>query len=193
MRRRVLTTLLAAAALVLGAVTVASAAQAATLGQVVQDFRADGSISACTYSVDDLRRIRHEAKGQPKLAPRAFRKALRAAITQLKTGGCPKQGTTPPPPTTTTTTPGAATPAPSAGPAAAKPASSGGTDAGTIALVAVGAVVVLALLAALALAIARWRAWDPEWALGARHAVGEAGYRVTSTWEDFRDWLRLGR
>jgi hypothetical protein len=53
--------------------------------------------------------------------------------------------------------------------------------------------VALAVLAVLAFAVARWRAWEPEWALGARHAVGEAGYRVTATWADFRDWLRIGR
>lgn len=189
-RRRVLTTLLAAAALVLGAATTA---RAATLGQVVADFRADGAISACKYSVDDLRRIRHEGPAHPQVATRAFRKALRAAITRLKTGGCPATGGAAPP-APTPTTPGATTPAPRAGPAPTPASSGNGVDAATVVLLAAGALVGLIVLAALALALAlaRWRAWEPEWALGARHAVGEAGYRVTATWADFRDWLRIG-
>ena len=40
---------------------------------------------------------------------------------------------------------------------------------------------------------ARLRGWDPTWAARARHAWGEAGYRVTNTWSEFTDWLRLGR
>jgi hypothetical protein len=38
----------------------------------------------------------------------------------------------------------------------------------------------------------RWRAWEPGWAQRARHATGEAGYRVSATWAEFADWLRLG-
>lgn len=52
---------------------------------------------------------------------------------------------------------------------------------------------VLLLLALLLWAWARLRGWDPTWAARARHAWGEAGYRVSSTWSEFSDWLRLGR
>ena len=51
----------------------------------------------------------------------------------------------------------------------------------------------LALVAGAAYGLARWRAWNPPWALRARHAAGEAGYRVSATWAEFTDWLRLGR
>jgi hypothetical protein len=59
-----------------------------------------------------------------------------------------------------------------------------------VGLIALGAL----LLLALALwGVARMRGWDPVWAARARHAWGEAGYRVTTTWAEFADWLRLGR
>jgi hypothetical protein len=51
----------------------------------------------------------------------------------------------------------------------------------------------LAALCGAAFALFRWRAWEPGWALRARHAAGEAGWRVSATWAEFADWLRLGR
>jgi|SRR6185436_5143442 len=59
-----------------------------------------------------------------------------------------------------------------------------------IALVAAGALLLLALLLWTA---ARLRGWDPPWAARVRHGWGEAGFRTTSTWSEFTDWLRLGR
>jgi len=59
----------------------------------------------------------------------------------------------------------------------------------------VGAIALGALLL-LALLLWGWwrlRGWDPEWAARARHSWREAGYRVSSTWAEFTDWLRLGR
>ncbi len=54
------------------------------------------------------------------------------------------------------------------------------------------------LLAALALCtiafgVVRWFAWEPRWAVRFRHAAGEAGWRASSTWSDFTDYVRLGR
>ncbi len=89
----------------------------------------------------------------------------------------------------TTTTPA---PSESAPPAAAQPAGprTDDRDALVIALVVLGALLLLVL------AIwgwARLRGWDPSWATRARHAWGEAGFRTTTTWSEFTDWLRLGR
>jgi len=39
----------------------------------------------------------------------------------------------------------------------------------------------------------RWWAWDPAWAVRARHAGSEAGWRASAAWAEFSDWLRLGR
>jgi len=61
----------------------------------------------------------------------------------------------------------------------------------------VGAIVIAALAALLALACAAWaiarrRAYEPRWWLSLRHAVAEAGFRASATWAEFTDWLRLG-
>jgi hypothetical protein len=59
-----------------------------------------------------------------------------------------------------------------------------------VALIALGA---LALLALATWGWARMRGWDSTWGARVRHAWGEAGYRVSATWSEFGDWLRLGR
>lgn len=56
------------------------------------------------------------------------------------------------------------------------------------------------LLAAIAAAIAaglwltllaaRLFGWEPAWAATARHAWGEAEYRLGGTWAEFVDWAR---
>ncbi len=55
--------------------------------------------------------------------------------------------------------------------------------------------ILLGLLALLMLAFGavRWFAWEPHWAVRFRHAAGEAGWRASSTWSDFADYVRLGR
>lgn len=94
-------------------------------------------------------------------------------------------GAAPPP---AATTPGAE-PAPTESTAAASD-DGGDLTPLLIALVAIGALLLLGLLL---WAWARMRGWDPAWAGRVRHAWGEAGFRTTSTWSEFTDWLRLGR
>lgn len=48
-------------------------------------------------------------------------------------------------------------------------------------------------LCMLAFGLVRWLAWEPAWAVRTRHAMGEAGWRASSTWSDFADFVRLGR
>ncbi len=60
------------------------------------------------------------------------------------------------------------------------------------------ALVVAALAAVLVVACAawgaaRWWAYEPHWLLSARHSFAEAGLRVSATWGELTDWLRLGR
>jgi hypothetical protein len=98
----------------------------------------------------------------------------------------PSTVTTPSAPTTTA--------APSPAPASttpAQPAASGGDRTPlVVALIGVGALLLLALGL---WGLARSRGWDPAWVARMRHAWGEAGFRTTSTWAEFTDWLRLGR
>jgi hypothetical protein len=70
------------------------------------------------------------------------------------------------------------------------------TDSATDAPFPVLALAILAGLMALAglvAALVRWRAWEPAWADNFRHAAGEAGWRASSTWAEFTDFVRLGR
>jgi hypothetical protein len=94
---------------------------------------------------------------------------------------------------TTQPAPGtAATPATADGaaPVPARTTDGGGVSGAVLLLAAVGA---LLLLAAVAWGAARWWAWEPPWLVRARHATGEAGWRTSAAWAEFRDWVRLGR
>jgi hypothetical protein len=70
-------------------------------------------------------------------------------------------------------------------------AGSGGgglSSAAIVAAVAAG----LVILACLAWAAARWWAYEPQWLPSARHSCAEAGLRLSATWGELRDWMRLG-
>lgn len=70
------------------------------------------------------------------------------------------------------------------------------TDPATDAPFPVLALAILAglfALAGLVVALVRWRAWEPQWADDFRHAAGEAGWRASSTWAEFTDFVRFGR
>jgi hypothetical protein len=64
-----------------------------------------------------------------------------------------------------------------------------GLSAGATAIAVAAA---LLILGCLAWAIARRRAFEPHWTLALRHAMAEAGFRVSATWAEFLDWARLG-
>lgn len=59
-----------------------------------------------------------------------------------------------------------------------------------VALMALGVVLAIGVLAWL---VARWLAFDPRWMQRWRHAGREAAYRASGAWADFADWVRLGR
>jgi hypothetical protein len=59
-----------------------------------------------------------------------------------------------------------------------------------IALVAIGAVVVLACIV---WGLSRVLTFEPRWTLSLRHAMAEASFRASATWSEFSDWARLGR
>ena len=125
-------------------------------------------------------------------------------------------GTAPPPPpaaaggapavSVTPAAPAAAQPPPTPGTAPAPAPDVAGRDAIGIAaratepatdapvpLIALAVLAGLLALATMAVGVARWRAWEPAWAERFRHAAGEAGWRASSTWAEFTDFVRLGR
>jgi hypothetical protein len=70
------------------------------------------------------------------------------------------------------------------------------TDAATdppFPLIAMAILAALLALATLTFGVVRWRAWEPAWADNFRHAAGEAGWRASSTWAEFTDFVRFGR
>lgn len=124
------------------------------------------------------------------------------ATTSAGTATTPAAGATTPTSTApAVTTPGSATtPATPTGagiltptrPALVHHAPTKGTSLSMGAIVA-AALAALLILLCLLWSAARWYAYEPRWILPARHAIGEAGMRMSATWEEFGDWLRLGR
>ena len=51
----------------------------------------------------------------------------------------------------------------------------------------------LLILGCIAWAIIRQRAVEPHWTISLRHAFSEAGFRVSATWAEFTDWVKIGR
>jgi len=131
--------------------------------------------------------------------------------TQGDTAAPPASTGTPPPPASKgapapTPLPTAAQPPPMPGPAAtAAPAVAADNAIGTAArstepatdapfpLLALAVLAGLLAIGTLAFGLARWRAWEPAWAERFRHAAGEAGWRASSTWAEFTDFVRFGR
>jgi pilus assembly protein FimV len=125
-----------------------------------------------------------------------------AAVTTPGAATTPGATTTPGAATTpgTATAPTVSTPATTA-PAGTSPqttgsvkgqraTSKGGLSGAAIAIITLAALLVLACIA---WALARRRAFEPHWLLSLRHAMAEAGFRASATWSEFADWVRLGR
>jgi hypothetical protein len=123
-----------------------------------------------------------------------------------RTGSTPTTRYTPPTttytPPTATVAPTASTPAtaaprtatvPPTATTAAKPAKSGRSKGLTSAEIALAALAALLALCALAWGAARMQAYEPRWSQSLRHALAEGGFRVSATWAEFADWVRLGR
>ncbi|MCA1682497.1 MAG: hypothetical protein LC685_00605 [Actinobacteria bacterium] len=121
------------------------------------------------------------------------------------TGGGSSGSGTPATGSTGSTAPGAATqtpgpdgiqtPAPlisnDAVPAAARTAREGETP--PFPLLALAALLALMALGTIAWGVLRFTGWEPAWAPRARHAAAEAGWRASSTWAEFTDFVRFGR
>jgi hypothetical protein len=72
------------------------------------------------------------------------------------------------------------------------------TKAASTTKLSTGAIVAAALAAllivvCLAWGAARWSAYEPRWLVSLRHCLAEAGWRLSSTWDEFSDWARIGR
>jgi hypothetical protein len=68
-------------------------------------------------------------------------------------------------------------------------AGSGSPSTGAVVAAVVAAILILLCAA---WGVARWWAYEPHWLAPARHACAEAGLRLSATWGELRDWMRLG-
>jgi hypothetical protein len=175
-----------------------------------------GQLDACSFTQPQLEAALAGIPPEIKQYVPDLRKAMRTGIALHRSGGCvgrrpgtsttgsagaiPPAQTTPAPATTTTTpAPAATTPAPAttSTPATAAAPASASTGArhhsSTPVVVALAALGGLLLVLLLWWGLARLRGWEPPSLARARHGWGEAGFRTTSTWSEFTDWLRLGR
>lgn len=213
---------LLALAVVLAVLPAASARANEAYDTVASAYaQAGGHLDPCMFTAAELKAAVRGIPPSIRNVVPALRAAMVEGIAAHERGGCrgvkPEEGTTggaapsnapktttPPvttPPVTPQTAPAApavTTPTPTTTtptPTTAQPTTTNATHARdrTPLLVALIALGVLVLLALLVWALARMRGWDPAWAARTRHSWGEAGYRTTSTWSEFTDWLRLGR
>ena len=72
----------------------------------------------------------------------------------------------------------------------ASSSSSGGTSWTTIAGIVLALII---LFVAIVFVLWQWRGWDPRWLRRWRHAGAEAGWRMSLSWAEFRDFVRIGR
>jgi hypothetical protein len=63
----------------------------------------------------------------------------------------------------------------------------------TPAIVLLVVVIAMVLAATAFWSALRLLALEPGWYLRGRHSFAEAGWRMSATWAEFTDWLRLGR
>jgi hypothetical protein len=68
----------------------------------------------------------------------------------------------------------------------------GSSSPSTAAIIA-AVLAALAVLASLVWGMTRWLVLEPRWVLSLRHSLDEAGFRVSSIFSEFADWVRLGR
>jgi hypothetical protein len=133
-------------------------------------------------------------------APASTVPAVPATATAAPAGGAittpaaiaPTTPATAVPPTTTVPASRAAATPLAAGGATAARHRGGSTHLSTGALIA-AALAALLIVLCVAWALARWFAYEPRWSVSLRHALAEAGWRLSASWDEFADWARIGR
>jgi hypothetical protein len=204
----------------------AAPASADLATDVLRDYIPDGRLNVCSYTQDELKKIKNAVPLDQNAYTPDFIAAIDDAIARRAEGACNKKKavvpvapapsapstTAPPPPATPNAAPAAVPgkpavaqppPTPAADPAPAPGVVSDAiavaaqtTDSGGSAPLPIVALAILAGLLGLGgllFGLVRWRAWEPEWAIRMRHATSEAGWRASSTWAEFTDFVRFGR
>jgi hypothetical protein len=189
--------------------------------EVFRDYAPDGEIDPCKHTADELKRAHDNIPPDIEQYAADYPAAIAAAIDARARGACePKEEAAPTATPTPASTPTpAATPAPGAKTTTVVPeppgpdpppaeviaanrapdaelervitrTASSDPPAPVLGLGLLAAV--LALVAAGLVAARRFGVGDDRLA-GPAHAIREARWRAAGTWQDFLDWVRLGR
>jgi hypothetical protein len=155
-----------------------------TIRDVVPELRAAMVEGIAAHQRGDCRGVKPEAGTTGGAAPATTTPTTTTPPVTTQTAPAVPATTTPTVPTTTSPAPAQTSTQPATG------THERDRTPLVVALIAAGALVLLALLL---WGWARMRGWDPSWGARMRHGWREAGFRTTSTWSEFTDWLRLGR
>ncbi len=213
MRSRPLIRALALAGALMAVVAAPAPAQTPAAENVLRDFVTDGRIDPCKHSSGTLRLVLRNIPPDIEQYAPDYPAAVQAALEARARGECERRENRPAA-ATPTPAPPAPTPAPSAPaptqtivpeppqpePSPAGPAATDGAldrlataSAGNpvpTPVVLLGGLFALLSLAVLLLVGARRLGWEQG---PLAHSWREAGHRTSAWWEDFSDWLRVGR
>lgn len=218
--RRPMTILLAVLGLLV--VAPSASANTELFQKLLTDYATDLKLDACKYTEEELKQVKDVIPNDIDQYAPDFPAELDAAIERRASGACGGGGgggggdgaagggaaggdDTPAPPPTPQSTPGVAQapPAPAAAPTAAPAVANSaivdaartnadGSDA-PFPLIALAILAAAMLMASAAYGAVRWWAWEPAWMVRTRHATAEAGWRASTTWAEFADFVRFGR
>jgi hypothetical protein len=201
--------------------TPAALANGATTYKIFSDYTKDGQIDPCKYSTADLQAALAAVTPDVKQYASDYPGAIKAAIAARASGACDKKSSAAPPaavatptaaPSVEPVTPGATKQtviAAPPGPAGVVPDGEAPEGTGDLALdqaahrtpsndapaplIGLGILaILLALTAALLVALRRLGFGEGRLA-PAYHSWREARWRAGGVWDDFLDWLRVGR
>ncbi len=191
--------------------------------QIYNDYLPDGKIDPCKYTSEQLKLAQQAIPPDVRQYASDLPGAIQAAIEARARGECADGSATPVSPATAGTATPTATPTPKPTPTTVPtktvvpdpPAPSGAaglpppTSASDVALeraatarpangapvplILLGVVAGLFALTALALLVMKRLGLAEGRLAPVRHSWREASWRLGGTWEDFRDWLRVGR
>jgi hypothetical protein len=158
----------------------ASAARASAYSNVLHTYEQNGSVPPCQFSSSQLSSALKgvDTYGAQYFAD--FTNAIQSALAARAAGQCGASGAQPtkiPP----------ATHLPSPAPHSVKASTESDLPAPILLIAVLGGA---ALLTGVAVGIATLRGWEPRRLAASRHSFAEAGYRLSGSWAEFRDWLR---
>ncbi len=189
--------------------------------QIYNDYLPDGKIDPCKYTAEQLKLAQQAIPPDVRQYASDLPGAIQAAIEARARGECadgsaapvaPATSGTPAPTVTPNPTPSAVPtktvvpdpPAPAGGAGLPPPTSSSDAaleraaaarpaNGAPVPLILLGVVAGLFALTALVLLVMKRLGLAEGRLAPVRHSWREASWRLGGTWEDFRDWLRVGR